>query len=285
MFLFRNKRPDLRRDCDPILPCGISRIRISKQTTWFTKGLRLFASFRFLYISFETNDLIYEGIATLITIILYHHWQMKQTTWFTKGLRRYLHRRILHAILTETNDLIYEGIATFPLVSPSFDVTLKQTTWFTKGLRLWLHIKFHLFPFETNDLIYEGIATQNIRRRYPGWNMETNDLIYEGIATPAILSADSPPWYLKQTTWFTKGLRQCENSNNNNSVDWNKRPDLRRDCDHGKIYPFYCWLKGNKRPDLRRDCDELPAFCSPTLASAKQTTWFTKGLRRFCPET
>ena len=84
----RNKRPDLRRDCDSFLGYSNSFSMLSKQTTWFTKGLRLSLMLRFVSLLMETNDLIYEGIATtgktLRSVCMY----MKQTTWFTKGLRR-----------------------------------------------------------------------------------------------------------------------------------------------------------------------------------------------------
>ena len=61
----------------------------------------------------ETNDLIYEGIATNSNNVFRHF-----------------------LFLRETNDLIYEGIATarnHDIMTPRLP---KQTTWFTKGLRL-----------------------------------------------------------------------------------------------------------------------------------------------------
>jgi len=115
-----NKRPDLRRDCDIqywyhvfiILGC------VGKQTTWFTKGLRL--------------------LAHLVNILLAA--AEKQTTWFTKGLR-----------LTESALVTSGGtwrnkrpdlrrdcdfMMRFKFIIGS--CILKQTTWFTKGLRhLW----------------------------------------------------------------------------------------------------------------------------------------------------
>ena len=162
----------------------------------------------------ETNDLIYEGIATpnrtgrISRLLL----SVKQTTWFTKGLRRYCDAFIIQRVCCsiETNDLIYEGIATAVLVTTSVILTtVKQTTWFTKGLRHWwgVYITRSIFNYETNDLIYEGIATNmacflcSIIE-----HSETNDLIYEGIAT--LLFCYFPPF-----------------------KEWNKRPDLRRDCD------------------------------------------------------
>ena len=82
---------------------------------------------------------------------------------------------------------------------------------------------------------------------------------------------------------------------------WNKRPDLRRDCDLGIVsivattmkqttwftkglrrrgrIVFTSTFKGNKRPDLRRDCD-FSVFILFSPSYWKQTTWFTKGLRQ-----
>jgi len=131
----------------------------------------------------------------------------KQTTWFTKGLRQ-SERGLSVWHQVETNDLIYEGIATMFLLFYVLNAVC-----------------------ETNDLIYEGIATVVALRILSIWMRETNDLIYEGIAT---IWSQRP---------FRSGLR------------WNKRPDLRRDCDcrsRGLLVGFLC---RNKRPDLRRDCD------------------------------
>ena len=86
----RNKRPDLRRDCDKVSK-RYEKIRSVKQTTWFTKGLRRFIKFYFRLVCGETNDLIYEGIATGNYLML--------STFSGRG--------------NESNDLIYEGIATF----------------------------------------------------------------------------------------------------------------------------------------------------------------------------
>jgi len=152
---------------------------------------------------------------------------------------------VLRLPLAETNDLIYEGIATTSTNAKMFStiftrnkrpdlrrdcdrefiinvafgiVALKQTTWFTKGLRRWSS-SLHRFLLKKQKL-------------------ETNDLIYEGIATAYALldcGSESP---MKQTTWFTKGLR---------------RPCLLR--------PPMSWFwfdQRNKRPDLRRDCDTFP---------------------------
>jgi len=156
---------------------------------------------------------------------------------------------------------------------------------------------------ETNDLIYEGIATSVARIFRRLLSCETNDLIYEGIATACCNHCDS--FCAKQTTWFTKGLRRRRIILELTSNHWNKRPDLRRDCDNGQ--PFRCvavismkqttwftkglrlnWLGNlfychgwNKRPDLRRDCDFFISLPSLLKTLTKQTTWFTKGLRRF----
>jgi len=82
MLSMRNKRPDLRRDCDvehiaAIIPYALG----------------------------ETNDLIYEGIATLLETDL-----------------------IVALSETETNDLIYEGIATTIDLCITIDPCMKQTT-------------------------------------------------------------------------------------------------------------------------------------------------------------
>jgi len=111
----RNKRPDLRRDCDHPQPRQLRHELHLKQTTWFTKGLRLFAwNLLFCDILNETNDLIYEGIATYARLLRSSCGKTaKQTTWFTKGLRLGRDMRCIASLLK------------------------KQTTWFTKGLRLW----------------------------------------------------------------------------------------------------------------------------------------------------
>jgi len=57
-----------------------------------------------MIISFETNDLIYEGIATAAI-----------SSFFVR-------------YVAETNDLIYEGIATSDNAHCNFFVDLKQTT-------------------------------------------------------------------------------------------------------------------------------------------------------------
>ena len=189
-----------------------------KQTTWFTKGLR------------QCGKCNCFAVRTSLT---------KQTTWFTKGLRpalnlrlpvrhcqwnkrpdlrrdcdlRSLHSSIPNTMSWETNDLIYEGIATaFGVCSFSLNLNAqKQTTWFTKGLRQQCWI---------TDC----------------WNLR---------------------W--KQTTWFTKGLRHCKSLVK---------------C---LLTRFKAW---NKRPDLRRDCDCSFFFSlSICIMLMKQTTWFTKGLR------
>jgi len=141
----RNKRPDLRRDCDSVylfIPCVI--------------------------IQQETNDLIYEGIATLLSRLYLSGMAL---SWNKRpDLRRDCDRLLLSSwTITgspcETNDLIYEGIAT------------EKSTW---------HIK-ECSP-ETNDLIYEGIATvlsvarsfvARIRNKRPERKCETKDASLE----------------------------------------------------------------------------------------------------------
>ena len=113
-----------------------------KQTTWFTKGLRQDADFCFRPSSPETNDLIYEGIATDNRCALI----------------------AAPVFIFETNDLIYEGIATAKSEQSKSqnEFCKKQTTWFTKGLRRALIVTVGCLlccVTETNDLIYEGIAT------------------------------------------------------------------------------------------------------------------------------
>ena len=115
-------------------------------------------------------------------------------------------------------------------------------------------------------------------------NAETNDLIYEGIATPALFLHFSYEQILKQTTWFTKGLRRHIAGNISGADEETNDliyegiatgvhipirrgahaetndliyegiatlPPLNRISDGG------CKIR-NKRPDLRRDCDKVP---------------------------
>ena len=115
-WYLRNKRPDLRRDCDDKISFILSWLASRKQTTWFTKGLRPMsasASIMPFNISAETNDLIYEGIATPRTIVYFTGY----TTWNKRpDLRRDCDIDFIRFIPIishdETNDLIYEGIAT-----------------------------------------------------------------------------------------------------------------------------------------------------------------------------
>jgi len=139
--VYWNKRPDLRRDCDlSQMFANCASTFFTKQTTWFTKGLRHTLQLANLYLFIrETNDLIYEGIATSCPLLRF--WSellWKQTTWFTKGLRLCWFRPGSLYSGYETNDLIYEGIATVAFGTIQVFVE-KQTT----------------------DLIYEGIATQS----------------------------------------------------------------------------------------------------------------------------
>ena len=156
----------------------------------------------------------------------------------------------------ETNDLIYEGIATARAFARSIVVSI-----------------------ETNDLIYEGIATAFARSIVVSI-VETNDLIYEGIATVELDSPCGPRWSgnkrpdLRRDCDGVCAFDRCFDRRGN------KRPDLRRDCD--VIYNAYPLIMSrNKRPDLRRDCDSLrAALVGASEVKAKQTTWFTKGLRQ-----
>ena len=153
----------------------VKKWKAMKQTTWFTKGLRRgfnASPFWPAIMVAETNDLIYEGIATINSEIhfLQELWNetndliyegiatpeskdqfsrifhRKQTTWFTKGLRRLILPHFSQYQSLETNDLIYEGIATPWCSSKCFwQNTPKQTTWFTKGLRrVFRHTYFQI---------------------------------------------------------------------------------------------------------------------------------------------
>jgi len=121
----------------------------------------------------------------------------------------------------------------------------------------------------------DGNVTANVAFNY----LETNDLIYEGIATTSRPSQYRGLWFVKQTTWFTKGLRHTSDSSFLTLWIRNKRPDLRRDCDFLFTKSMYSAVVGNKRPDLRRDCDSTACCVLRLLSMTKQTTWFTKGLR------
>jgi len=184
---------------------------------------------------------------------------MKQTTWFTKGLRQRDSFYLSIIVIKETNDLIYEGIATLHgSWTLRLDFFLKQTTWFTKGLRPCCHSALFLpCSYETNDLIYEGIATlpSSWKKLFRGTG-ETNDLIYEGIATsctPSFLAFFSDT---KQTTWFTKGLRLPHLRSYFRRICFWETNDLIYEGIATILFSFNSFTKfWNKRPDLRRDCD------------------------------
>ncbi len=113
--LDRNKRPDLRRDCDRHVVCvHINEHDAVKQTTWFTKGLRLY--FVILHTSpfpcLETNDLIYEGIATQILDMLSNCSYSETNDLIYEGIATPIPPPVMASGGGETNDLIYEGIAT-----------------------------------------------------------------------------------------------------------------------------------------------------------------------------
>ncbi len=117
-----------------------------------------YKSFRLSLI--ETNDLIYEGIATnnSNSIFTYNN---ETNDLIYEGIATVTCKHFINHLTCETNDLIYEGIAT------------KSKT--LKGLKILrgnkrpdlrrdcdaIVICFNpCFYFETNDLIYEGIATR-----------------------------------------------------------------------------------------------------------------------------
>ena len=110
---------------------------------------------------------------------------------------------------------------------------MKQTTWFTKGLRQIVGVV--------------GIGGGG-EKKQTTWFTKGLRLFSLGKRFIDICS--------KQTTWFTKGLRPMQSRNvPAPRAEWNKRPDLRRDCDASIAAAFI-------------------------LSERKQTTWFTKGLRR-----
>ncbi len=85
-----NKRPDLRRDCDEVF-----------------KG-------QCLLCVCETNDLIYEGIATPKFCSLQQKLHSETNDLIYEGIATVGGKVFLPHVVNETNDLIYEGIATLP---------------------------------------------------------------------------------------------------------------------------------------------------------------------------
>jgi len=261
----------------------------------------------------ETNDLIYEGIATHVCqcfnhafqhfsgnkrpdlrrdcdtpyhCIFYRVYYVKQTTWFTKGLRHRFYS--LHSNYlpwwNKRPDLRRDcdSMAARPRVRRQYRPAQKQTTWFTKGLRRCCK------PYKC--LIYNWNKRPDLRRdcddvfqfviichsfsKQTTWFTKGLRRIWMRCNLSCVLLA-------KQTTWFTKGLRHVASASyKRRGCVRNKRPDLRRDCDVPCLYilPLLLPKSWNKRPDLRRDCDQclIFHFCA---SSMKQTTWFTKGLR------
>jgi len=163
----RNKRPDLRRDCDlwpPALRLWITW-KEGKQTTWFTKGLRRLSLSNCFRTSFAGNkrpDLrrdcdFYNHPFCLILQLL------KQTTWFTKGLRHFSQVEMTWVCGQRNKRPDLRRDCDFNSWSNLSRASFwKQTTWFTKGLRRCDGdlIIIYLLCRETNDLIYEGIATR-----------------------------------------------------------------------------------------------------------------------------
>jgi len=76
----------------------------------------------------ETNDLIYEGIATAADHAQLHHPGIETNDLIYEGIATSQPRVCCSLAIIETNDLIYEGIATARLEEmPSF-ASMKQTT-------------------------------------------------------------------------------------------------------------------------------------------------------------
>jgi len=190
---------------------------VMKQTTWFTKGLRRGQScICKVHFSVETNDLIYEGIATAISSLV------NSMAISLRNKRPDLRRDCDIAFWKWTSGIFSQLWNKRPDLRRDCD-----DRW--HGIKLSKSV-----VGETNDLIYEGIATSTSPFPFSGLSPlnrnkrpdlrrdcdriswppilnviicdETNDLIYEGIATCSIFSPLE-------------------------SAKWNKRPDLRRDCD------------------------------------------------------
>jgi len=117
----------------------------------------------------ETNDLIYEGIATSKVA----------------GLL---------ASVDETNDLIYEGIATqtYCLRDNNSGKYRNKRPDLRRDCDHNATSRCPPSYWETNDLIYEGIATRSFKAFFASHLGETNDLIYEGIATTGGLRFCAP---------------------------------------------------------------------------------------------
>ncbi len=104
----------------------------------------------------------------------------------------------------------------------------------------------------------------------------------KGLRPAAVPAEHCPTFRAKQTTWFTKGLRlQGISSRLDRPSQWNKRPDLRRDCD--SIFAHVVRnISDNETNDLIYEGIATGSGLNILLQKCmkKQTTWFTKGLRR-----
>jgi len=112
----RNKRPDLRRDCD--------------LCSFFPSCLPAFAG--------ETNDLIYEGIAIcLILPISRLQWETNDLIYEGIAIFQALARLITgDTVAAETNDLIYEGIAMTPSTISSVVPILETNDLIYEGIAI-----------------------------------------------------------------------------------------------------------------------------------------------------
>jgi len=202
------QRPDLRRDCDPML-MNKSLTRSWRQRPDLRRDCDRDIARKFhLDRGRQRPDLRRDCDAHTSSRILPPHPFPTTKTWFTKGLRPATCSIILdfpattktwftkglrlcqsfnyNGVFVDDKDLIYEGIATQHLVFKIFFHfhVLTTKTWFTKGLR--------------RSLVPKSLLNIDLRRQRPdlrrdcdresvGWSWlyraDDKDLIYEGIAT------------------------------------------------------------------------------------------------------
>ena len=158
-----------------------------------------------IFNTIETNDLIYEGIATQVLSSPLSIPIPKQTTWFTKGLRHHWRVRMSSPYPRNKRPDLRRDCDAFVPVYPVKHLLTKQTTWFTKGLRHGL-----------NSVLIQS-----------HWNKRPN------------LRRDCDPYC--SVIWATRNAwnkrpdlrRDCDGLSNDglSPQPGNKRPDLRRDCD------------------------------------------------------
>ncbi len=110
----------------------------------------------------ETNDLIYEGIATCPHRVKKLRFPTETNDLIYEGIATNL-MVSQSACVFETNDLIYEGIATTGAAYHAHDIVEGNKR---PDLRRDCDVQKYFIsphnPPETNDLIYEGIATASI---------------------------------------------------------------------------------------------------------------------------